>query len=74
MSPQRITGLGTVALGAGITVAAVLGPLVLRVIKFRTSANIENQFVGGEGVTLAVVAPLLVGAGVAWMRGHKLAP
>ena len=31
--------------------AAVLGPLVLEVIEFRTSAHIENQFVGGEVVT-----------------------
>ena len=74
MNAGRIAGIGSIALGAGIAVGAVLGPLVLKVIEFRTSEHIENQFVGGEVVSLGVVAPALAGAGVLWLRGHRLAP
>ena len=71
---QRTTGLGLLGLGLGIAVSAILGPLVLGVIKLRTPVNIENQFVGGEIVSLGVVAPVAVVAGVLWLRGHRLAP
>jgi hypothetical protein len=71
---QRIAGFGSIALGAGIAAGAVLGPLGLKVIAFRTSADLENQFVGGEVVSLAVVAPASVAAGVLWLRGHGFAP
>ena len=74
MSPRHVAGLGSVVLGTGIAVAAVLGPLVLKAIEFRTSKHIENQFVGGEVVSLGVVAPAAVAAGVLWLRGHRLAP
>lgn len=74
MVQSRLVGFGSMALGAGIAASAVLGPLVLKVIEFRTSANIENQFVGGEVISLAVVAPMAVAAGVLWLRGHRLAP
>ncbi|MEA2523745.1 MAG: hypothetical protein QOF01_5376 [Thermomicrobiales bacterium] len=74
MSPRRIAGFGSIALGTGIAAAAVLGPLVFKVIEFRTSKHIENQFVGGEVVSLGVVAPAAVAAGVLWLRGHRLAP
>ena len=74
MSPRQAAGLGSIALGAGIVASAVLGPLVLKVIKFRTSEHLENQFVGGEVVSLAVVAPAASAAGVLWLRGHRLAP
>lgn len=74
MNPHRAAGLGSMALGTGIAAAAVLGPLVLKTIRFRTSAHLENQFVGGEVVSLAAVAPAAVAAGVLWLRGHRLAP
>ncbi len=74
MRRHIIAGLAAIALGAGIAAGAVLGPLALRVIQFRTSANLENQFVGGEVVSLAVVAPALIVAGGLWLRQHRLAP
>jgi hypothetical protein len=74
VSPRRVAGLGSIALGAGIAAGAILGPLVLRVIAFRTSAHLENQFVGGEVVSLGVVAPAAITAGALWLRGHRLAP
>jgi hypothetical protein len=74
VSPHRVAGLGSIALGAGIATAAVLGPLALDVIRFRTSDHLENQFVGGEIVSLGVVAPAAIAAGALWLRGHRLAP
>ena len=74
MNPRQLAGLGSIALGTGIAVSAVLGPLVLKVIKFRTSEHLENQFVGGEVISLTVVAPAAIAAGVLWLRGHRLAP
>jgi len=73
MTQSRLAGIGSIALGAGIAMSAILGPLILDVVKFRTSTNIENQFVGGEVVSLAVVAPVAITAGVLWLRGHRLA-
>lgn len=73
-SRRAIAGWASLALGAGIAVSAMLGPLVLKVIQFRTSDNAENQFVGGEVVSLGIVAPALIVAGVMWRRGHRLAP
>lgn len=74
MSQHRIVGLGAIVLGVGIAASAVLGPLVLRVIDFRTSEHLENQFVGGEVISLAVAAPAAIAAGALWLRGHRLAP
>ncbi|CAA9549189.1 MAG: hypothetical protein AVDCRST_MAG70-776 [uncultured Thermomicrobiales bacterium] len=73
-SSRRAAGLGSIVLGAGIAISAILGPLALKVITFRTSANLENQFIGGEVVSLGVVAPAAIAAGVLWLRGHRLAP
>lgn len=73
MRQVRLAGLGSITLGIGIAVSAVLGPLVLKSIRFRTSDHLENQFVGGEVISLAVVAPLAITAGVLWWRGHRLA-
>ncbi|MDQ3541316.1 MAG: hypothetical protein M3440_11550 [Chloroflexota bacterium] len=74
MLRSRLAGVGSISLGTGIAFSAILGPVVLRVIKFRTSDHLENQFVGGEIVSLAVVAPAAIAAGVLWLRVHRLAP
>jgi len=74
MNLDRITGAGSILLGVGIAVSAVLGPLGFEVIWFRTSEHLTNQFVGGEIVSLAVVAPMAAAAGVLWLHGHRLAP
>ncbi len=74
MTRSRLAGLGSIALGAGIVVSAILGPLGLKVIRFRTSDHLVNQFIGGEVISLGVVAPMAITAGVLWMRGHRLAP
>lgn len=71
---RRGAGIGSVALGVGIAAAAVMGPLGLRVIELRTSDHLENQLVGGEVVSLVVVAPAAAAAGVLRLREHRLAP
>ena len=71
---HQLTGAGLVALGLGMATAAVLGPLAFKIITFRTSERIEAQFTGGEVVSLGVVAPLSIAAGVLWRRDHPLAP
>ena len=61
-------------LGGLVVVYAVLGPLVLDVIHFRTSVSGLNQIRGGDLAALVVVAPsCFVIAGLAW-RGHPAAP
>jgi len=74
MKGQHRVGTGRIILGAGIAANAVLGPLALRVIRFENSASAVNQLIGGEIVSLIVVAPLSVAAGILWMRGRKIAP
>lgn len=74
MTPRWISGVGSIAFGLGIAASAVLGPLGLEVIEFRLSDHLVNQFIGGEVVSLAVVAPAAIAAGVLWLRGHRLAP
>lgn len=74
MNRRNVFGLGLIALGGGIAASAIVGPLVLKLVKFRTSANLENQFLGGEVISLGLVAPAAVTAGILWLRGHRLAP
>lgn len=74
MKTQYSVGVGVVALGVGIAANAVLGPLALRVIRFHNSVSGVNQLVGGEAVSLIVVAPLSVAAGILWIRGRAVAP
>ena len=74
MRANRLLGVGLLALGGLITVYAVLGPLVLNVIHFRTSASGLNQVRGGDLAALIVVVPVCLAlARLAW-RGHPAAP
>nr|MDQ6905920.1 hypothetical protein [Chloroflexota bacterium] len=70
---KRLVGMGLITLGAGIAANALLGPLALRVLHFHNSASGINQLIGGEAVSLVVVAPLSVAAGALWLRGQKAA-
>jgi hypothetical protein len=47
-----------VALALAMATAAVLGPLVLGVLTYRTSATTLNQALGADAAALVVVAPL----------------
>lgn len=74
MNRHTVASWASIALGTGIAVSAVLGPLALKIIQFRTSENAENQFVGGEVISLGIVAPALIVAGLLWRRQYCLAP
>lgn len=74
MNTERFTGLGLLILSAGMAASAILGPLVLSVIRFRVSDGAENQIVGGEIASLVVAAPAALLAGILWLRGHRPAP
>lgn len=74
MRTNRLLGAGLVALGALVIVYAVLGPLVLDVIHFRTTASGLNQIRGGDLAALVVVVPVCMAVGwLAW-QGHPAAP
>jgi hypothetical protein len=71
---NRLSGIASIALGAGTAASAILGPLVTNVIRFHVSDNARNQLIGGEIISLCVAAPLAIGAGVLWLRRKPLAP
>lgn len=72
--PDRSLALGLFSLGALIFVYVVLGPLVLGVIRFRTSTSGLDQVRGGDLAALCIVLPACLAVGrLAW-RGHPAAP
>jgi hypothetical protein len=71
---NRIVGASLIALGIGIASNALLGPLTFGVIHIRESPAMETQLLGGELTSLFLAAPLAIAAGIAWWRGHRLAP
>jgi hypothetical protein len=74
--PAGDRGLATLLFSQGALVAgsAVLGPLALDLLHYRTSASGLDQIRGSDLTALAVVAPLCVWVGrLAW-RGHPAAP
>ena len=74
MRANRLLSAGLFTLAALIVGYAVLGPLILNVIHFRTSVSGLNQVRGGDLAALVVVVPVCVGVGVLAWRGHRAAP
>jgi hypothetical protein len=74
MKTNHTLAAGLTCLGGLVIVYAVLGPLILDVIHFRTSASGLNQIRGGDLAALVIVAPTCFA--VAWLagRGHPAAP
>jgi hypothetical protein len=66
--------MASIALGVGIALNAILGPLVLGIIRLRESASMETQLLGGEIASLFLAAPIAFAAGLLWWRGNRLAP
>jgi menaquinone-dependent protoporphyrinogen IX oxidase len=66
-------GAGLVALGLSIALVSVLGPLVMDVIRYRTSPTSVNQIVGSDAAGLFLVAPFSVTVGVLVLLGRPLA-
>jgi hypothetical protein len=63
-----------VAQGALVVTSSVLGPLVLDVLHYRTSASGLDQIRGSDLAALAVMAPLCVWIGTLARDGHPAAP
>ena len=57
-----------------MALSSILGPLVLGVVKFHTSGPAVTQLVGGDVVTLLIVAPTAIVAGILWRDDSPLAP
>lgn len=74
MRRDRLLVAGLFSLGGFIIVYVVLGPLILGVIRFRTSVSGLNQIRGGDLAALAVVAPVCLLVGLLAWRGHAAAP
>ncbi len=74
MKTERLTGFGLLVMGIGVATNAILGPLMLGVIRFHVSPAGQNQQIGGELISLLAVAPVALVAGILWLRGHRLAP
>jgi len=74
MRRNQVAGAATTTLGAGMMAGAVLGPLLLGVIRFRVSPAMERQLIGGELATLVLAGPAAIVAGALWFRGATIAP
>jgi hypothetical protein len=70
---RRLAGL-LLAQGALVVTSSVLGPLVLDVLHYRTSASGLDQIRGSDLAALAVMAPLCVWVGKLARDGHPAAP
>jgi hypothetical protein len=61
-------------LALGMAVSAVLGPLVLGLLQYRTSPTTLNQLEGSDAAVLFVVAPVTLVAAALAARRHPAAP
>lgn len=69
----RWLGLGMLALGAALIANTLLGPLVADVIDYPFSETVWNETLGLEAISLVLVAPLAIVAGVLALREHPAA-
>lgn len=65
---ERWLGSALIALGAGIAALSLLGPLLTGVIDYRVSHIHQSQLLGLDAVSLVIVAPLAIMAGVLAVR------
>jgi hypothetical protein len=72
-APHRAFGVLLMVLGAALVLNTVLGPLVAGVVDYPVSETVRNQLIGLEVVSVALVAPLSIIAGVLALRGHPAA-
>lgn len=71
---MRRLALVLAALGIGVALASLLGPLGFDVIRYHVVDDVLNQVIGGDAVALILVAPVsLVAAALVWRR-HRAGP
>ena len=73
-SKHRWLGIALIALGLGLIANSLLGPFVADAIRYPLSESVLNQTTGLEAVSLLLVAPLCILAGVLAIRGRAVAP
>jgi hypothetical protein len=71
---DRWLGIGMLILAAGLAINTLLGPLFTAVIEYPFTETVYNETLGLEAVSLALIAPLAVIAGVLVLRGHGAGP
>lgn len=71
---RKALGRTLLALGPLLAANSLLGPLALEVIRYRFSDSLLAQGIGLDAVSLVVVAPLAVAAGVLTLRRRPLGP
>src|SRR5918995_5006151 len=67
-------GIALFMLAVGLIANSLLGPMVADAIDYPWSESMRNQAIGLEGVSMFVVAPLCIVAGVLAIRGRRAAP
>jgi hypothetical protein len=70
----RALGWGLIVLGAGLAVNSLVGPLAGDLFELHVSETLRNQMIGLDAVSLTVVAPLSIVAGLLTLRGHVAGP
>src|SRR5690348_9901530 len=73
-APMPALAAGTLSLAAVLVVNTVLGPLGTETIRYPMTGTLLHQTIGLEVVTIGLVAPLSLVAGLLAMRGHRVAP
>ncbi len=69
----RSFGFAMIALAAWLTLNTLLGPLVTGLVDYPISEGVQNQLIGLEIITVAIIAPLCIAAGFLAIRGHRAA-
>jgi hypothetical protein len=64
-------GFGMVLLGLGLALNTILGPLVLALISYPFTLTVYYETLGLEAISLVLIAPLAVAAGILVLRGHR---
>lgn len=67
-------GFGLVVLGCALATNSLLGPLAAGVVEYPLSRSLLNQTLGLEAVSLVLVAPTALAAGLLVLRGHPAGP
>lgn len=71
---RRRFGAGMVVLGVALAVNTLLGPLVAGAVDYPFTETVYNETLGLEAVSLALVAPLAVFAGLLSVAGRRAGP
>jgi hypothetical protein len=65
---------GMLALGAGLAANTLLGPLFAGAVTYPFTETVYNETLGLEAISLVLIAPLAIVAGMLTLRGHRAGP